>query len=123
MQQEKSREERFAILGLVVVGVCWGFGFLGLRYTDALPTLYIQSVRVAIAAAALALIFWKHPRFIDRKLLKDGFLIGLLMFGCYVCATLGIKYTTSARTAFFSTLGVICVPIINFVIFRTKLSK
>lgn len=123
MQQEKSREERFAILGLVVVGVCWGFGFLGLRYTDALPTLYIQSVRFAIAAAALALIFWKHLRFINRQLLKDGFLIGLLMFGCYVCATLGIKYTTSARTAFFSTLGVICVPIINFVIFRIKLSK
>ena len=56
-KQEKSREERFAILGLVIVGICWGFEFLGLRYTDALPTLYIQSVRFAIAAAALALVF------------------------------------------------------------------
>ena len=122
-KQEKSREERFAILGLVIVGICWGFGFLGLRYTDALPTLYIQSVRFAIAAAALALVFWKHLRCITPHLLKAAFGIGLLMFCCYVCATLGIKYTTAARTAFFSTLGVICVPIINFILFRVRLSK
>ena len=122
-KQEKSREERFAILGLVIVGICWGFGFLGLRYTDALPTLYIQSVRFAIAAAALALIFWRHLRCITPQLLKAAFGIGLLMFCCYVCATLGIKYTTAARTAFFSTLGVICVPIINFILFRVRLSK
>lgn len=122
-QHEKNKEERFAVLGLIVVGICWGFGFLGLRYTDALPTFYIQSVRFAIAAAALALVFRKHLRRITLPLLKDSFFIGLLMFGCYVCATLGIKYTTSARTAFFSTLGVICVPIINFLIFRIRLSK
>ena len=84
---------------------CWGFGFLGLRYTDALPTLYIQSIRFAIAAAALALVFWRHLRCITPQLLKAAFGIGLLMFCCYVCATLGIKYTTAARTAFFSTLG------------------
>ena len=116
-KQKKSREERFAILGLVIVGICWGFGFLGLRYTDALPTLYIQSIRFAIAAAALALVFWRHLRCITPQLLKAAFGIGLLMFCCYVCATLGIKYTTAARTAFFSTLGVICVPIINFILF------
>lgn len=122
-KQKKSREERFAILGLVIVGICWGFGFLGLRYTDALPTLYIQSIRFAIAAAALALVFWRHLRCITPQLLKAAFGIGLLMFCCYVCATLGIKYTTAARTAFFSTLGVICVPIINFILFRVRLSK
>ena len=81
-KQKKSREERFAILGLVIVGICWGFGFLGLRYTDALPTLYIQSIRFAIAAAALALVFWRHLRCITPQLLKAAFGIGLLMFCC-----------------------------------------
>ena len=40
---------------------------------------------------------------VTPQLLKAAFGIGLLMFCCYVCATLGIKYTTAARTAFFST--------------------
>ena len=121
--KQKSAQERIAIIGLVIVGVCWGLGFLGLRYTDGLPTMYIQSIRFTVATIGLAIVFWKHLKFINLELLKDAFFIGFLMFGCYVCATLGTKYTTSAHTAFFSTLGVICVPIINFVFFRIKLKK
>ena len=121
--RKKSKEEIFALIGLLVVGVCWGFGFLGLRYVDALPTFYVQAIRFAIAAMALALVFFRHLRNINKELLKAGIFIGILMFGCYVCATYGIKYTTASRTAFFSTLGAICVPLLNFVFFRIKLTR
>lgn len=105
------------------VAICWGFGFLGLRYVDGLPTFYVQAIRFGIAALALAAVFFKHLKNVDKELLKAGILIGILMFACYVCATLGIKYTTASRTAFFSTLGAICVPLLNFVIYRIRLTR
>ena len=120
---KKSKEEIFAVIGLLIVGVCWGFGFLGLRYVDGLPTFYVQAIRFGIAALALAVACFKHLKNVNKELLKAGILIGVLMFACYVCATLGIKYTTASRTAFFSTLGAICVPLLNFVIYRIKLTR
>lgn len=121
--KKKSKEEIFSVIGLLVVAICWGFGFLGLRYVDGLPTFYVQAIRFGIAALALAAVFFKHLKNVDKELLKAGILIGILMFACYVCATLGIKYTTASRTAFFSTLGAICVPLLNFVIYRIRLTR
>ena len=121
--KKKSKEEIFAVIGLVIVGVCWGFGFLGLRYTDALPTFYIQAIRFGVAAVALAIACFPHLKNINKELLIAGIKIGILMFACYVCATYGIKYTTASRTAFFSTLGAICVPLVNFIFYRIRLTK
>lgn len=121
--KKKSKEEFFAVIGLLVVAVCWGFGFLGLRYVDGLPTFYVQAVRFGIAALALAVACFRHLKKINKELLKAGIMIGILMFCCYVCATLGIKYTTASRTAFFSTLGAICVPLLNFLFYRIKLTR
>ena len=121
--EKKSKEEIFALIGLLVVGICWGFGFLGLRYVDNLPTFYIQAIRFGVASLALALACFKHLKNINGELIKAGVLIGILMFGCYVCATYGIKFTTASRTAFFSTLGAICVPLLNFIFFRIRLTR
>ncbi len=120
---KKSKEEIFSVIGLFIVGICWGFGFLGLRYVDGLPTFYVQAIRFAVAAIALAIVFFRHLGNINKELLRAGIFIGILMFGCYVCATLGIKYTTASRTAFFSTLGAICVPLLNFLFFRIRLTR
>ena len=81
--KKKSKEEIFSVIGLLVVAICWGFGFLGLRYVDGLPTFYVQAIRFGIAALALAAVFFKHLKNVDKELLKAGILIGILMFACY----------------------------------------
>ena len=70
--KKKSKEEIFAVIGLIIVAVCWGFGFLGLRYTDALPTFYIQAIRFGVAAVALAIACFPHLKNINKELLKAG---------------------------------------------------
>lgn len=40
---------------------------------------------------------------------------------CYICATLGIRYTSSAKASFFSCLGLLVIPIILRIFCKEKI--
>ncbi len=83
----------------------------------------IMAIRFAMATILLAVLFWKHLKKINKALIKAGVIIGIFMFLCYACSSFGIRFTTTSRTAFFSCLGAICVPMLNFVVFRTRMTR
>lgn len=70
--KKKSKEEIFSVIGLLVVAICWGFGFLGLRYVDGLPTFYVQAIRFGIAALALAAVFSSILRTLTKNCSKQA---------------------------------------------------
>lgn len=123
MENKKDHLHFYSVLGLVIIGFSWGFGFVALDWCERIPAFMIMAIRFFMATALLAAIFWKHLKYIDKDLLKAGIIIGLFMFLCYACASFGIRFTTTSRTAFFSCLGAICVPMLNFIFFKTKMTR
>ncbi len=123
MENKQQHLHFYSVLGLVVIGFSWGFGFVALDWCERIPAFMIMAIRFFMAAALLAVIFWKHLKYIDKELLKSGVIIGLFMFLCYACAGFGIRFTTTSRTAFFSCLGAICVPMLNFFFFKIKMTR
>jgi len=113
----------YSVLGLVIISFSWGFGFVALDWCGRLPGFMIMAIRFSMAAVLLAVIFCRHLKYIDKSLVKAGIIIGLYMFLCYACASFGIRFTTTSRTAFFSCLGAICVPMLNFVFFKIKMTR
>lgn len=122
MDKKNQHLHFYSVLGLVIIGFSWGFGFVALDWCERIPAFMIMTLRFFMAAALLAVFFHKHLKYIDKELVKAGVIIGLFMFLCYACASFGIRFTTTSRTAFFSCLGAICVPILNFVFFKTKMT-
>ena len=122
MEHKKDHLHFYSVLGLVIIGFSWGFGFVALDWCERIPAFMIMAIRFFMAGALLSIIFWKHLKRINRDLLKAGIIIGLFMFLCYACAGFGIRFTTTSRTAFFSCLGAICVPMLNFIFFKTKMT-
>lgn len=120
---EKHISERVAVLGMVLAAILWGFSYPLTKYVENCPTYYIIAIRFAFAAVLLAIIFHKNFKNMHRDVIKYGFLLSFAIFLMYAFGTWGIKYTTSVRSSFFTTLSFLIIPIINWIIYKVKISK
>lgn len=98
------------ILALLVVTLVWGTTFPAMKdLTGTLSPAWIVFTRFAIAALLLS-PFFARAAMAD---LKSGFLLGLLLFFCYVFQVEGLALTSSNRNAFICGLNVLIVPLLG----------
>ncbi len=98
------------ILALLVVTLVWGTTFPAMKdLTATLSPAWIVFTRFAIAALLLSPFFAGAA----RADLKSGFLLGLLLFFCYVFQVEGLALTSSNRNAFICGLNVLIVPLLG----------
>ncbi len=121
---KKISKEYLGLYGLVMVAVFWGLGFPALKVvTASIPTFYLIGFRFLIASVFLVIFFHKKLMKISRSLLRSGFILSVLLFLTYIFATVGIQYTSSAKASFFSCLGVLFIPLILKLFFKTSISR
>ncbi|MDP5018054.1 MAG: hypothetical protein NWQ43_12240, partial [Dolichospermum sp.] len=58
---------------------------------------------------------------IDSKLLRDGFVLGILTFGIHICLSFGVKTISANRTSFLFGLCIIFVTLLDLV-YRNRFS-
>ncbi len=118
----KSRKnELIACLGLIFVTINWGLSFVFIKTSiDVMPPLYMLGIRFTIGGVLLGLIFIKRLIASDRHQMIHGMLIGFLLFVAEVFQTYGCKYTTAGKNAFLTTIYVILVPFLHFVINKVR---
>ena len=111
-----------ALAALLFVASCWGVSFVVTK--EALRTISPEAFmfyRFALATLALLPLAWSGGR-LSRRSLRDGIVLGLLVFVGYWLQTRGLLYTTPARSSFLTGLGVVVVPLLEGAIFRTRIS-
>ncbi len=107
---------------LVVVTIIWGATFSvtrgGLQFISPLLLIAIRFIGSAlIVAPVLALLghkFWKA--------LLPGVVLGLFLAAAYSLQTVGLQYTTAARSAFVTYLFAVFVPPLQRLITDRRLS-
>jgi drug/metabolite transporter (DMT)-like permease len=98
------------ILALLVVTLVWGTTFPAMKaLTAGLTPAWIVLSRFALAALILSPFLWRA----ERRDLRAGFLLGLLLFFCYVFQVEGLALTSSNRNAFICGLNVLIVPLLG----------
>ncbi|MDD3168867.1 MAG: DMT family transporter [Eubacteriales bacterium] len=118
------KKETLGTYGLIFVALFWGLGFPALKVvSDTIPTFYLIGLRFFMAAVLLCILFFRRLKEINKALISSAFLLSIFLFLCYVCATLGIKYTTSAKASFFSCLGLLVIPVILRLFYKEKISN
>lgn len=120
---QKQPSERVAFIGLVVAAFLWGLSYPLTKYVEDCPTFYIISIRFAVAAVVLGLIFIKRFKNFNFEVLKCGFLLSFALTSMFIFNVVGIKYTTSVRASFFTCLSFLMVPILNNIMYKVKISK
>ncbi|MDR0639476.1 MAG: DMT family transporter [Spirochaetaceae bacterium] len=107
----------FAGAGLLVATILWGGGFVAVKDSlDVVPPIYMIALRFAAAGFFLSIIFFKRLKKMTRSSLATGIILAFFLFLAYAFQTVGCVYTTAGKNAFLTTVYVIFVPLITWVI-------
>ncbi|MDR1487631.1 MAG: DMT family transporter [Deltaproteobacteria bacterium] len=104
---------------ILISSIFWGFAYIFNRWAllYCSPALFVF-FRFALAALAAGLILHKSIRLTSPLRRRQGLILGLLM-GCgYILQIFSVNFTQVARSAFISSMFLLAVPIMGFLIFR-----
>lgn len=103
-----------ALLSLTFV---WGstFAFMKIGLRDISPIL-MTTTRFTAACLLVLLLFPKKIFPLPHKALQKGGLLGAFLFLGFVAQNVGLNYTTASKSAFITSLMVVFVPLLQFLI-------
>lgn len=123
MKEENHSRELISVLGLTLAAMFWGISYPLTKFVEDVPTFYIISLRFILAAALLAMCFFRHFRNYNFDTLKNAFILSFLLTAMYIFNIVGVKYTTSVKASFFTTLSFLVCPVINLILYKMKIQK
>lgn len=111
-----------ADLALGFVSFVWGATFVVIKsaLADASPLTFVL-LRFALAAVLLLAILGRRTSPRTPGLLRASTVIGFFLATGYAFQTVGLNYTTPAKSAFITALSIVFVPLIVVVFFRGRL--
>lgn len=114
----------YYILLLLLITSFWGIGFpmikIALEYIG--PVQYL-AIRFALSAVIILPIVLKNRSASTVKALKYGVVAGFFLFIGYYFQTVGLVYTTSAKSGIITGFYVILVPIIAYIHLKVKTGR
>lgn len=125
METTYSRKTKaLAAFGLIITTMIWGSAFVVMKNSvDRMPPTWLLAFRFTTATVAFLLVFHKSLKHLNRKSLCCGILLGVFLELAYLFQTYGLKHTTASKNAFITTLYVIIVPFLNWLISKKKPGK
>lgn len=108
-----------SIAGLILVTAIWGGGFVASDIAlDSLTPMQIMAIRFFLATVLLGLVSIRDLHLITGGELVAGSLMGVALFVGFALQIVGLQYTTPSKNAFLTSLNVVMVPFIAFIVLR-----
>ena len=114
----ESLPHRSAEAALAAVCLIWGSTFVLVKnaLADISPALFL-ALRFSIAAAVLAAIYFVRRQPL-RPQWRAGVVTGLFLYAGYLLQTLGLQFTTPAKSGFLTGLYIVLVPLLSAAVYR-----
>ena len=111
-----------ATLALFCGAFIWGLAFIGVDNAlannwESFPLLMCRGI---IGGLALLLFSFKKKWWLNKKILKLGFISGLLYFIGFACQTSGQSLSSVPNAAFLTALNILFVPLISRIFLHKK---
>ncbi len=121
---EKKTQSFLASCGMLVTAMIWGFAFVVVKdVVSVIPPVYMIAFRFTIAGAGLIIVFFNRLKKLTLSVFIHGCFIGVFLFLAYLVQTIGIQYTTAGKNAFLTTIYVVLVPLILWLLTRRPPEK
>lgn len=78
------------------------------------------ALRYSLAAIVMSLIFIKRWQYLNKQTLIHGFITGVFLFTAYITQTIGCNFTTAGKNAFLTTIYVILIPFICWIMYKKR---
>lgn len=114
-QHVTAKQVTLANLGLLLMAIIWGFGFIVTKdHIDIVTPWQVMCARFITGGVGLTIIFFSRVKRAFARIWKQSLYLGVLVFLSYGLQTVGIKYTSASNNAFLTTLYVIVIPWLVF---------
>lgn len=110
-----------ADLALVINAVIWGATFVTVKQAlaDVSPLLFL-ALRFSLAALVLLLLFRRKLAAASKPWVRAGAICGSFLFAGYAFQTIGLRFTTPAKSAFLTGLCTVMVPLLAALVYRNR---
>lgn len=120
MNKNKKRQY-LSDVSLLFVAVVWGGGFVAVK--DALNTmtpLLLMSYRFILATGIMYLFLHKKIGKFTKEDMKNGAIVGSILFLAFASQTYGLQYTTASKQGFLTATYVVMVPLLYWIIYKKR---
>ncbi len=115
------KKQLLSDLTLIFVAFLWGGGFVAVKDTlGSVGPMSLNFFRYLIAIVAMKIILFPKLGRIEKKDLKGGLVVGVLLFLGYASQTIGLQYTTASKQGFITATYVVMVPFLYWMIHRKR---
>jgi drug/metabolite transporter (DMT)-like permease len=109
---------------LLLITLIWGWTFVVMKDSIAwVPVFAFRAVRFALALLTLLPFVWSNLTELTWSQVRAGAVTGIFLFLGYAFQTLGLQYTTVAKSGFITGLYVVLVPVLSTVFLRRTPSR
>ncbi|HHV62335.1 MAG TPA: DMT family transporter [Firmicutes bacterium] len=116
-----KKARAWADASLLIVTLIWGSAFVLVKdVVQTVPPIVLVATRFLAATVLFGIVMARRLRFINRRLLAAGSLIGVILFSGFILQTVGIEYTSASKAAFITALSVVMVPLFAALILKRK---
>lgn len=105
---------------LLLATFFWGMTFVTVK--DAMKHSGIFSfiaLRFFLAGLLIFPFIKRKMNLINKSIVFDSVLLGILVFASFAFQTAGLKYTSATRSSFITSLSVVLVPLVSFLLYKT----
>ena len=115
------QNKSLAKIGLIIVTIIWGITFIMVKeaLNDA-PPFSFATLRFGIATLLTLLLINKKLLALTKNELIGGIFCGFFLFIGYAFQNFGLMITTASKSAFITSVSVLMVP---FILFILKIQK
>jgi drug/metabolite transporter (DMT)-like permease len=120
----KLKSNLGADAAILLTTLIWGSTFAVARdILDSWPPLSYLALRMPLAALLFAALFPRQVFGAGREAWKAGATLGLLIGLAFVGQTVGLVFTTPAKSAFISGLTTPLIPVVAYMLYRARPSR
>lgn len=115
-------DRRKGQIGLFVVAVIWGSGFVFSSVSlDYFTPYQILAMRFLLAFVLMIVLFKNQLEKRTHGTVKRGIALGILLYLAFLFQTIGLVYTTPSKNAFLTAFNVVLVPVLSTLFLRKKM--
>lgn len=104
---------------LLLISLIWGSTFaIAKEVLASVDSVALIGMRFLVASVIATLIVAPRIGKVDRKAVRAGVIIGLILFSGYVFQTIGLEYTSASKCGFITGLSVVLVPVFSALLLR-----
>ncbi len=107
-------------LSLAAVAMIWGATFVLVKgaLSDVSPVLFL-GLRFSAATLALGCLYLRNPSGrVARGGWSGGAITGVFLYAGYLLQTLGLRFTTPAKSGFVTGLYIVLVPLLSAIVYH-----